>query len=230
MLPEAEMNQTKEQTSFAVEEILIQYREKPFYDFIKRSFDLLASLIAIVALSWLFLLIAIAVRLDSKGPAFYKSTRYGKNGKPFTFYKYRSMVMDADKQHAAMAEMDSGKSDGVRLKVHNDPRITRVGKFLRKTSLDELPQLFNVLNGTMTLVGPRPCIRSEIELYDTYDKQRLLVKQGLTCIWQCSGRSNISFKEQVAMDIEYIEKRGILTDIKLLFKTIPAVLGGKGAE
>ena len=224
------MTQAQEKKSYPVQEILVSYRKKPVYDFIKRSFDLVVSLIAIIAFSWLLLLLAIIVRLDSKGPALYKSTRYGKNGKPFTFYKYRSMVVNADKQHAEMVAMDSGKSDGVRLKVHNDPRITRFGRFLRKTSLDELPQLFNVLNGSMTLVGPRPCIKSEIELYDTYDQQRLLVKQGITCIWQCSGRSDISFKEQVAMDIEYIEKRGLWTDLKLLLKTIPAVLSGKGAE
>ena len=225
------MTQTKEKRkAYPVQEITIKYRKKPVYDFIKRTFDLIVSLIAIIVFSWLLLLLAIIVRLDSKGPALYKSTRYGKNGKPFTFYKYRSMVVNADQYHDQMVAMDSGKSDGVRLKVHNDPRITRFGKFLRKTSLDELPQLFNVLNGSMTLVGPRPCIESEIKLYDTYDQQRLLVKQGITCIWQCSGRSNISFKEQVAMDIEYIEKRGLWTDLKLLFKTVPAVLGGKGAE
>ena len=220
----------KEVKEYPVKTILINYKEKPFYEFLKRTVDICASGLGIILSSWLMLIIAILIKCTSKGPVLYKSIRYTKNGKPFVFLKFRSMVDKAEDLHEEMMDQDSGNSDGVRLKIKNDPRVTKIGKFLRKTSLDELPQLFNIFGGSMTIVGPRPAIASEIEKYSDREMQRLLVKQGLTCIWQCSGRSNVSFKEQVEMDIEYIEKRGFWFDIWLILKTIPAVLFAKGAE
>lgn len=204
-------------------------QEKPVYDFIKRVFDVILSGLAIVVLSPLMLGLAIAVRSDG-GPAIYSQNRVGKNGKRFRILKFRSMCVNADSPEmlaklAAMNEMD-----GPAFKIKNDPRITPVGRFIRRTSLDELPQLFNIFVGDMTIVGPRPPLESEVRQYTEYQMQRLQVKQGLTCYWQCSGRNNISFDEWVELDLKYIRERSLWTDIKILFRTIPAVLSGDGAE
>ena len=152
----------------------------------------------------------------------------GINGVEFDFYKFRTMLQDADKRKDLLADKNES-TDGVIFKIKNDPRITSIGKFLRRSSLDELPQLLNVLKGDMSLVGPRPPIMSEVELYHMPQLKRLHVKPGITCIWQVSGRSNISFERQVEMDVEYLRNRTIWNDVKLLFKTVPAVLLGKGA-
>ncbi len=204
-------------------------QEKPVYDFIKRVFDILLSGLAIILLSPLLLGLAIAVRSDG-GPAIYSQRRVGKNGKRFRIYKFRSMCVNADSPEmlaklAAMNEMD-----GPAFKIKNDPRITKVGRFIRRTSMDELPQLFNIFVGDMTIVGPRPPLESEVRQYTEYQMQRLQVKQGLTCYWQCSGRNNINFDEWVELDLKYIRERSLWTDIKILFRTIPAVLSGDGAE
>ncbi len=204
-------------------------KEKPVYDFFKRVFDVILSGLAIVVLSPLMLGLAIAVRSDG-GPAIYSQKRVGKNGKHFRIYKFRSMCVNADSPEmlaklAAMNEMD-----GPAFKIKNDPRITKVGRFIRRTSLDELPQLFNIFKGDMTIVGPRPPLESEVRQYTDYQLQRLQVKQGLTCYWQCSGRNNINFDEWVELDLKYIRERSLWTDIKILFRTIPAVLSGDGAE
>ena len=204
-------------------------QEKPVYDFIKRVFDILLSGLAIILLSPLLLGLAIAVRSDG-GPAIYSQRRVGKNGKRFRIYKFRSMCVNADSPEmlaklAAMNEMD-----GPAFKIKNDPRITKVGRFIRRTSMDELPQLFNIFVGDMTIVGPRPPLESEVRQYTEYQMQRLQVKQGLTCYWQCSGRNNINFDEWVELDHKYIRERSLWTDIKILFRTIPAVLSGDGAE
>lgn len=204
-------------------------QEKPVYDFIKRMFDILLSGLAIILLSPLLLGLAIAVRSDG-GPAIYSQRRVGKNGKRFRIYKFRSMCVNADSPEmlaklAAMNEMD-----GPAFKIKNDPRITKVGRFIRRTSMDELPQLFNIFVGDMTIVGPRPPLESEVRQYTEYQMQRLQVKQGLTCYWQCSGRNNINFDEWVELDLKYIRERSLWTDIKILFRTIPAVLSGDGAE
>ncbi len=204
-------------------------QSKPVYDFVKRLFDILCSGLAIVILSPLLLGLAIAVRSDG-GPAIYSQMRVGKNGKKFRIYKFRSMCVNADspemlKKLAAMNEMD-----GPAFKIKNDPRITPVGRFIRRTSMDELPQLFNIFKGDMTIVGPRPPLVSEVKQYTEYQMQRLQVPQGLTCYWQCSGRNNISFEEWVELDLKYIRERSIWTDIKILLKTVPAVLSGDGAE
>lgn len=181
-------------------------KKKPIYTFIKRFGDIIGSLLIIILFSWLYLILAILVKCTSKGPVIYKSQRVGKNGKLFTFYKFRSMRVGAEQELDSL--LDKNETGGITFKIKDDPRITKFGKFLRKTSLDELPQMFNILNGTMSFVGPRPALPREVEQYNDYQKQRLLVKQGLTCIWQCSGRSNTTFDEQIEMDLEYIKKEG----------------------
>ena len=206
----------------------IVLKKKPIYSFLKRFGDILGSLLIIILFSWLYLILAILVKCTSKGPIIYKSQRVGKDGKLFTFYKFRSMRVGADQELDSL--LDKNETGGISFKIKNDPRITKFGKFLRKTSLDELPQIFNILNGSMSFVGPRPALPREVEQYNDYQRQRLLVKQGLTCIWQCSGRSNTTFDEQIEMDLEYIKKRGFFFDIWLMIKTFFAVILGKGAE
>lgn len=195
--------------------------------FIKRVFDVCVSLIMLVLLSPIFLITTLAIKLDDPGPAFYKQTRVGKWGKLFTMYKYRSMIMGADKIKDQL--LDQNESGGVIFKMKNDPRITRVGRIVRKLSIDELPQLWNVLKGDMSLVGPRPPVPREVAEYEYTDRRRLDAIPGITCIWQVSGRSEIDFKGQVRLDVQYIENQSFWGDIKLLLKTIPAVLLGKGA-
>lgn len=202
--------------------------KKPIYDFLKRALDIVCSGLALLVLSPVLLAVAIAVRSDG-GPAIFSQERVGKDGKTFRIYKFRSMCVNADspemlKKLAALNEMD-----GPAFKIKDDPRITRVGRFIRRTSLDELPQLINIFIGDMSIVGPRPPLASEVEQYTDYQRQRLLVKQGLTCYWQCSGRNNIRFEEWVELDLKYIRERSLWTDIKIILKTIPAVLSGDGA-
>ncbi len=210
------------------QEVIVKYKKKPFYSFIKRLIDFIGALLGIILLSWLFVILAILVKCTSKGPVFYVSQRVGKNGKLFRFYKFRSMRVGADDELGRLLQYNETK--GITFKMKDDPRVTKFGKFLRKTSLDELPQFFNILNGSMSIVGPRPATPREVEQYDDYQRQRLMVKQGLTCIWQCSGRSNTTFEEQINMDLTYINKRGFFYDIWLVIKTFFAVLFGKGAE
>lgn len=204
-------------------------KRKPVYDFFKRFFDILVSSLGIIILSPLLLIIAILIKCTSKGPALYVSQRVGKDGKVFKFFKFRTMVVDADKQLKELLKYNE-IDGGVIFKMENDPRVTKVGKFLRKSSLDELPQLFNVFIGNMTFVGPRPCTVREYELYNAYHKQRFAVKQGITCLWQCSGRSKLSFENQIELDLEYISKRSAFYDIWILIRTVPAVFGQVGAE
>jgi len=174
------------------------------------------------------LITAIAIKLEDPGPVFFTQTRVGRFGSTFPFYKFRSMYVDAEARKAElMAQNESG--DGVIFKMKNDPRITRVGKFIRRFSIDELPQLLNVLKGDLALVGPRPPVPSEVADYTLEQRKRLHVKPGITCIWQVSGRSDIPFREQVQLDLQYIRSQSLWTDILLLLKTIPAVLFGRGA-
>ncbi len=202
--------------------------EKPIYEFLKRVMDIVCSGLALVVLSPVLLIIALAVRSDG-GPAFYTQQRVGKGGKTFRIYKFRSMCMNADSPEMLAKLAALNEMDGPAFKIKNDPRITKVGRFIRRTSLDELPQLINIFVGDMTIVGPRPPLVSEVAQYTDYQRQRLLVKQGLTCYWQCSGRNNINFEEWVELDLKYIRERSLWTDIKIIFKTIPAVLSGDGA-
>ena len=200
------------------------------YAFFKRAFDIFASFMALLLLSWLLLIIGLIVVLTSKGPMIYVSKRVGKNGKIFNFYKFRSMYKDADKKLDELLSQNEVK-DGVIFKIKNDPRITPVGKFLRKTSLDELPQLVNILRGDMSIIGPRVGLPREVEQYPEEALDRLLVPQGLSGEWQVNGRSTTTFDDMVKMDLDYIQnKRSFWYDIKLIFKTVGVVLKGKGAE
>lgn len=195
---------------------------------IKRFIDIVASFILLILLAPLLLIVMIIIKLTSKGNIFFIQKRVGINGTLFNMYKFRSMVVDAEELKEKLMQQNQS-SDGVLFKMKDDPRITKVGKFIRKTSIDELPQLLNVLKGEMSLVGPRPPVIDEVKQYNMDDKKRLDVKPGITCIWQVSGRSKIPFKEQVKMDKEYIKNQSIYKDIVLLLKTIPAVLFQKGS-
>lgn len=199
---------------------------KPVYEAVKRIFDALFSLLALAALSPLFLITAIAVKSDG-GKAIYKQIRIGKNNKPFYMYKFRSMCPDAE--HMQDELMKYNEMDGPVFKIKNDPRITKVGKFIRKYSIDELPQLVNILKGDMSIVGPRPPLPNEVMQYNEYQLQRLWVVPGLTCFWQAYGRSSLSFEDWMDMDMKYIKRRGILLDLSLIFRTIYAVLFKRGA-
>lgn len=195
---------------------------------IKRLMDICGALVAFLLLSPVFIVTYLAIRLTSRGPVFFTQVRVGRYGKHFDFYKFRSMYIDAEKRKAALMAQNESK-DGVIFKMKSDPRITPVGRIIRKFSIDELPQLWNVLKGDMSLVGPRPPIPDEVKLYSLEERKRLNVIPGLTCLWQISGRSDIPFHEQVRLDKEYIRKRGVWNDIKILLKTIPAIISGKGA-
>lgn len=196
------------------------------YEVSKRCLDILLSLVGLVVLFPIFLAVALATYLSDFGPVFFVQTRVGKNGKPFNFYKFRSMVRNADEMRMGLANQHP---DLRTFKIKRDPRITKIGAFIRKASIDELPQLVNVIKGDMSLVGPRPPLPREVALYSDGDKIRLTVKPGLTCLWQVSGRSDLSFDKQIELDIEYISKRSLSTDLNLILKTVPAVLKGKGA-
>jgi lipopolysaccharide/colanic/teichoic acid biosynthesis glycosyltransferase len=184
--------------------------------------------LALIALAPVFVLIASIVRYDG-GPAFFRQQRVGKGGRTFWFYKFRSMVVDAEARRAGLALWNRHGPDGVTFKLKHDPRVTPVGRFLRRTSLDELPQLWNVLKGDMSLVGPRPALPSEVACYTTGQSRRLAVPPGLTCLWQVCGRAELSFEEQVRLDLEYISRRSLWLDLDLLARTVPAVVGGRGA-
>ena len=199
------------------------------YLFLKRVMDIVGAVIGLVLTSPIMLIIVILIKLeDPKGPVFFSQVRNGKYPKTFKMYKFRSMYVDAEDRLQELMHLN--EQSGPAFKMKNDPRITKVGKFIRKTSLDELPQLFNVLKGDMSLVGPRPALPREVEQYTSHQMQRLLVKPGLTCIWQVSGRNNIGFDEWVELDIEYIKTRNLWLDIKLILLTIPAMLGDENAS
>jgi exopolysaccharide biosynthesis polyprenyl glycosylphosphotransferase len=194
----------------------------------KRALDLVGSGCALVALSPLFLLIAIAIKLEDRGPILFPQVRVGRHGREFRMFKFRSMRQDAEARLKELLAKNQHQT-GVTFKMKDDPRITRVGKWLRKFSCDELPQFYNVFRGDMSLVGPRPPVPREVALYTPTDRRRLEVKPGITCIWQISGRAEIDFRGQVSLDVRYIESRSLREDIRILLKTIPAVLSGKGA-
>lgn len=198
------------------------------YQFIKRAFDIVTSVIALIVLSPLFLIVSILIILDDpKGSPIFVQTRVGKDGKEFRFYKFRSMVVNAEAQLDEL--LAQNEVDGPVFKIKDDPRITRVGKFIRKTSIDELPQLWNVLRGDMSIVGPRPPLLREVAQYNDYQRQRLSVTPGLTCYWQVrKERNRCSFDKWVELDLQYIRERSIKTDVKIIFKTFGAVLGMNG--
>lgn len=196
---------------------------------VKRVIDILGGMVGLIITGILTPFIAIAIKLDSPGPIFFCQTRIGKNGRRFKFYKFRSMYIDAEERKKELMQQNEVK--GLMFKMENDPRITKVGKFLRKTSLDELPQFYNILVGDMSLIGTRPPTTDEFEKYSLYYRRRLSMTPGLTGMWQISGRSDISdFDEVVRLDLEYIDNWSLLLDIKILFQTVKVVLLGKGSR
>ena len=203
----------------AIDPSAFYVKRKPVYYFFKRFFDITISFLVIIIFSWLFILLWVLVKCTSKGPGIYVSDRVGKDGKVFKFYKFRSMKVDAEQELESL--MQHNETGGITFKMKGDPRITKFGKILRKTSLDELPQFFNILKGDMSIVGPRPCTTREYQLYSERDKLRLLVPQGLTGYWQIHGRSNTSFEEMMKLDLKYIcERRGFFYDIWLIIRTL----------
>lgn len=214
---------------FDEEVVVTFFREQLLFQLLlKRLIDFSASLVGLVVLSPLFLVVSIVIKMTSPGPVFFSQDRVGMNQRRFQLYKFRSMVKDADARKSELQHLN--EVDGPAFKMENDPRVTKIGKFIRKTSIDELPQLFNVLKGEMSLVGPRPPLPNEVSKYEWLFRRRLSVKPGITCVWQISGRSDTSFEEWMSMDKEYVENWSLWLDFKILLKTIPAVLLGKGAH
>ena len=215
-----------------VRETLRQSKVKPrggkLYEFSKRFCDVVLSGAALAVLFVPLTVVAAAIYIDDKGNPFFSQVRLTKNGKPFKMYKLRSMCMDAEARFAEVQK--ENQSDGLAFKSDDDPRITRIGKFIRKTSIDELPQLWNVFKGDMSIIGPRPPLPREVVLYTPEQMDRLLVKGGLSCICQTEGRSDMEFDKWVKSDVEYIKNRSIGLDVKLMFKTVTAVLMRKGAK
>ena len=196
--------------------------------FFKRFMDVVLSLLAVVLGSPVFLITALLVKVTSPGPIIFSQVRVGKYGRHFKFYKFRSMYVDAEARKAELLKHNES-GDGVIFKMKYDPRITPVGRFIRKFSIDELPQLFNVILGDMSLVGPRPPLPSEVRTYTLEERKRLNITPGITCLWQVSGRSELPFSKQIALDKEYIASRSVWKDFLILLKTIPAILTGRGA-
>ena len=202
--------------------------EFSLYEVIKRLIDVVCSFLGVLVLSPLFIIIAIIIKTTSKGPVFFSQKRVGKNGKEFDMYKFRSMVVNAEELKEKLAAQN--EMSGPMFKMKDDPRVTKVGKFIRKTSIDELPQLWNVLKGDMSLVGPRPSLPKEVAQFESWMYKRLEVKPGLTCYWQVSGRNNIDFEDWMKLDIRYVEERSLFVDIKLILKTIFVLFGDKNAS
>lgn len=211
----------------AIRDRAIYYNVSSIYLISKRLFDIAASFAALVILSPLFIITAIAVKLDSLGPVFFAQERNGLRGKILKMYKFRSMVVNAE----SLLKQLEGKNEvkGPMFKIKDDPRITRVGRFIRKTSIDELPQLLNILKGDMSFVGPRPPIAREVVKYGSWHNLRLSVRPGLTGLWQVSGRNDLGFDEMVNLDLKYIRERSFIYDLKIILKTIPVLLGDSKA-
>ena len=216
---------SKEPAASIVE--LTMARESRFYQVLKRGTDIAVALFLLVLFLPIIPVVTILIKLDSPGPLFFRQKRVGRNGKIFDFFKFRSMFSGAENVIGALRPLSS--VDGPVFKIKDDPRVTRVGRFLRRSSLDELPQLFNVLKGDMSIVGPRPNLPSEVSQYLPWQKRRLEVTPGITCFWQIAGRSHIGFQEWMRLDLEYVRKRSYITDLKIMFKTVPAVIARKGA-
>lgn len=207
--------------------IKIRVRKNSGYAVSKRFFDVVLSVLALIVLSPVFLITAAAIYIEDKDPVIFTQERNGLNGKTFRMYKFRTMCVNAPAMHKDL--LDKNELNGPAFKMKDDPRITKVGKILRRTSLDELPQLINIIKGDMSIVGPRPLPTYETAQLTNYQRQRLQVKPGLTCYWQCSGRNNIPFEEWMELDMKYIREAGVLTDVKIIIKTFASVIGGGGA-
>ena len=211
-----------------VESDAIEVKTSKIYLFIKRVIDITGSLAGLILLSPLLIIVGILIKIESKGPIIFSQNRVGMNGEVFKMYKLRSMVVNAEELKGKL--MEENEMSGPMFKIKDDPRITKVGRFIRKTSIDELPQLLNVLKGEMSLVGPRPSLIEEVLEFDPWMKKRLMVKPGLTCYWQVMGRNNIDFYRWMLLDIKYVETRSILVDIKLIIKTFFVLFGDKNAS
>lgn len=197
------------------------------YNLSKRIIDIIGSLIGLILLSPILIIVGILIKFESKGPIVFTQKRVGKDGKEFDMYKLRSMVVNAEEIKEKLKEQN--EMSGPMFKMKDDPRITKVGKFIRKTSIDELPQLVNVLKGDMSLVGPRPSLPNEVKEFETWMLKRLNVKPGLTCYWQVMGRNNIDFEDWMKLDVKYVNERSFWLDIKLIFKTFFVLFGDKNA-
>jgi exopolysaccharide biosynthesis polyprenyl glycosylphosphotransferase len=198
------------------------------YFFVKRTIDIVASLIALIVLSPILLIVILAIKFESKGEAIFSQERVGIHGKLFKMHKFRSMVVNAEELKEKLE--NHNQMDGPMFKIKDDPRVTKVGKFIRKTSIDELPQLVNVLKGEMTLVGPRPSLLEEVEAFEDWMKERLEVKPGLTCYWQVLGRNDIGFEDWMKLDVKYVKERSTWLDIKLIAKTFRVFFGDEHAS
>ena len=207
---------------------IIENNKSKLYEVIKRLMDIMLSAIGLIILSPILLVVAILIKIDSKGPIFFKQKRVGLNGREFDIYKFRSMVVNAEELKEKLEKQN--EMSGPMFKIADDPRITKIGKFIRKTSIDELPQLWNVIKGDMSLVGPRPSLPKEVEQFEPWMEERFKVKPGLTCYWQVGGRNNIDFENWMKLDIKYVKERTLAIDIMLIFKTFFVLFGDKNAH
>ena len=221
------MLERQRESSFTWVEIACEHKKNLGYFIIKRIIDVMGALSGLILISPVMIIVAVWVKLDSKGPVFFAQNRVGQNGTHFMIYKFRSMCTNAERLLSKLE--DENEMSGPMFKIRQDPRVTKIGKFIRKTSIDELPQLINVLKGEMSLVGPRPSLPKEVAQFTTFQKRRLVAKPGLTCYWQVNGRSDVTFIEWMKMDVEYIVNRNTLLDIILILKTVGVLFGDKGA-
>ena len=215
-------------TDFRANDIGVVTRGTTFYLIVKRTIDILGALIGLVLLSPIFLIVAIAIKLDSKGPIIFGHTRKGLHGKDIKVYKFRTMYENSQEIFNNFTK-EQKEEFYKNFKLENDPRVTKIGDFLRRTSIDELPQLINILNGSMSIVGPRPIVQKEIDLYGDYANKLFSVVPGLTGYWQANGRSDTTYEERIKMDMYYIDNRGFWLDFKIIIKTFGSVLKGEGA-
>ncbi|OBR89910.1 putative undecaprenyl-phosphate N-acetylgalactosaminyl 1-phosphate transferase [Clostridium ragsdalei P11] len=222
------MNGLQIESTKIVVKSMEKYEKSADYHLLKRIIDIIFSFVGIIAFFPIMFVVAVAIKFDSKGPIIFSQARVGKNGKLFKMYKFRSMIHDAEQLLDNLQHKN--EMTGPIFKIKQDPRITRVGRFIRKTSLDELPQLFNVIKGEMSLVGPRPNLPKEVAKFTCEQKIKLLAKPGLTCYWQVMGRSSIDFDEWMELDLKYIKDRSTFLDIKLIFKTLGVFFGDKNAS
>ena len=206
----------------------IENNKSKLYEVIKRLMDITLSAIGLIILSPILLVVAILIKIDSKGPIFFKQKRVGLYGKEFDMYKFRSMVVNAEELKEKLEKQN--EMSGPMFKIADDPRITKLGKFIRKTSIDELPQLWNVIKGDMSLVGPRPSLPKEVAQFEPWMEERFKVKPGLTCYWQVGGRNNIDFENWMKLDIKYVKERTLAIDIMLIFKTFFVLFGDENAH
>lgn len=225
------LEKTLDEQQLVVEKIdeCVEKSKVKTYDFVKRIIDIIISSIGLIICLPIFIIIALLIKIDSKGPVFFKHKRIGKHGKKLEIYKFRTMIDNAEEAMKYFTE-EQKKEFKENFKLENDPRVTRVGKILRKTSLDELPQIINILKGEMSIIGPRPIVKNELEKYGKNQEKFLSVAPGLTGYWAANGRSDVSYEERMALELYYVDNRSLLLDLKIFLKTIGSVLKGRGAK